>query len=160
MAMTNLQQSADQLLALMKRLRQLSPAAPPHAAQVSPSMMSIIDFVGSSPDCGIKEIARGLKLSAPTISVNIRHLEEAGFLDRRPHPVDRRAVQIFLTPKGQALYDQTYAFQQHNFVKLLKGLGPDERQVLLELLDKAITQTEHTPHTVSQIGDNHDQIPQ
>jgi len=143
MTTMNLQQAADQLLSLMKRLRQLSPAAPPpQAAQVSPSMMSIIDFVGSSPDCGIKEIARGLKLSTPTVSVSIRHLEEAGFIDRRSHPADKRAVQVFLTPKGQKLYEQTYAFQRHTFEKLLTGLTPDERQTLLDLLDKAITQTE------------------
>lgn len=144
MATANLQQAAEQLLSLIKRLRQLSPATPPpQAAQVSPSMMSIIDFVGSSPDCGVKEIARGLKLSTPTVSVSIRHLEEAGFIDRRPHPADRRAVQIFLTPKGRELYQQTYAFRRQTFERLLSGLTPDERQTLLELLEKAITQTEN-----------------
>ncbi len=144
MATANLQQAAEQLLSLIKRLRQLSPATPPpQAAQVSPSMMSIIDFVGSSPDCGVKEIARGLKLSTPTVSVSIRHLEEAGFIDRRPHPADRRAVQIFLTPKGRELYQQTYAFQRQTFERLLSGLTLDERQTLLELLEKAITQTEN-----------------
>ncbi len=144
MATANLQQAAEQLLSLIKRLRQLSPATPPpQAAQVSPSMMSIIDFVGSSPDCGVKEIARGLKLSTPTVSVSIRHLEEAGFIDRRPHPADRRAVQIFLTPKGWELYQQTYAFRRQTFERLLSGLTPDERQTLLELLEKAITQTEN-----------------
>lgn len=144
MATANLQQAAEQLLSLIKRLRQLSPATPPpQAAQVSPSMMSIIDFVGSSPDCGVKEIARGLKLSTPTVSVSIRHLEEAGFIDRRPHPADRRAVQIFLTPKGRELYQQTYAFRRQTFERLLSGLTLDERQTLLELLEKAITQTEN-----------------
>ncbi len=139
----NLQQAAEQLLSLMKRLRQLSPTTPPpQAAQISPSMMAIIDFVGSSPDCGVKEIARGLKLSTPTVSVSIRHLEEAGFLDRRPHPADRRAVQVFLTPKGQQLYEQTNAFQRQTFEKLLTGLTPEERQTLLALLEKAVTQTE------------------
>ena len=144
MATANLQQAAEQLLSLIKRLRQLSPATPPpQAAQVSPSMMSIIDFVGLSPDCGVKEIARGLKLSTPTVSVSIRHLEEAGFIDRRPHPADRRAVQIFLTPKGRELYQQTYAFRRQTFERLLSGLTLDERQTLLELLEKAITQTEN-----------------
>jgi len=149
----NLQQAADQLLSLMKRLRQLSPAAPPpQAAQVSPSMMSIIDFVGSSPDCGIKEIARGLKLSTPTVSVSVRQLEEAGFLERQPHPTDRRAVQLFLTPAGQTLHEQTYAFRRQTFERLLSGLTPEERETLLSLLEKALDKTD--AHTHSHNGDN------
>ncbi len=110
-------------------------------------MMAIIDFVGSSPDCGVKKIARGLKLSTPTVSVSIRHLEKAGFIDRRPHPADRRAVQIFLTPKGRELYEQTYAFRRQTFERLLSGLTPDERRTLLKLLEKAVTQTENSKRT-------------
>ena len=150
---TSLQQSADRLFMLMTRLRQLSPTTPPpQAAQLSPTLMAIVDFVATSPHCGVKEIARGLKLSTPTVSVSVRQLEEAGFLERQPHPRDKRAVQIFLTPKGQTLYEQSHAFRRQTFERLLSGLTPEERETLLSLLEKALDKTD--AHTHSHNGDN------
>ena len=138
-----LQQEAARLLTLMTRLRQQSPVTPPPAAaKISPSLMAIIDFVAESPDCGIKEIARGLKLSAPTVSVSIRQLEEKGFVGRKPNPDDRRAVQIFLTPAGQELHEQSTIFRRQTFERLLAGLTPEERETLLTLLEKALRQSE------------------
>jgi len=141
-------QAAERFIELMSRLRCLaSENPPPQAAGMSPSLMAIIDFVASSPNCGVKEIARGLKLSPPTISVSVRHLEEVGVIDRQPNPNDRRAVQIFLTPKGQEIYDKTYAFRRQKFEKLLLGLTLEEREVLLSLMEKALHQTElEIPH--------------
>ena len=144
----SLQQTADRLLALMTRLRQFaSGASPPQNAQLSPSLMAILDFVAASPHCGVKEIARGLKLSTPTVSVSVRQLEEAGFLERQPHPRDKRAVQIFLTPKGQELYEQTYAFRRQTFERLLSGLTSQERETLLSLLEKALNQADTHTHS-------------
>jgi DNA-binding MarR family transcriptional regulator len=114
--------------------------------------MAIVDFVATSPHCGVKEIARGLKLSTPTVSVSVRQLEEAGFLERQPHPTDRRAVQLFLTPAGQTLHEQTYAFRRQTFERLLSGLTPEEREMLLALLEKALDKTD--AHTHSHKGDN------
>ena len=143
----DIQQAADRFLSLMAQLRSLGSAAPPpQIAQVSPSLMAIIDFAATSPDCGVKEIAKGLKLSTPSVSVGVRHLEEAGLIDRRPHPRDKRAVQIFLTPQGQELYDQTYRYRRQMFERLLVGLSDEERETLLALLEKALTGAE-TIHT-------------
>ena len=145
----DIQQAADRFLSLMARLRNLVPGTPPpQAARLSPSLMAIIDYVAASPDCGVKEIARGLNLSTPTISVSVRHLEEEGFIGRRPHPDDGRAVQLFLTPKGQTLHEQTYAFRRQTFERLLAGLTSDERDTLLALLEKALQQTETNLTTI------------
>ncbi len=143
----SLQQTADRLLALMTRLRQFaSGTPPPKNARLSPSLMAIVDFVATSPHSGIKEIARGLKLSTPTVSVSVRQLEKAGFLKRQPHPIDGRAVQLFLTPQGQALHEQTYAFRRQTFERLLAGLTPEERETLLALLEKALNQADSHTH--------------
>jgi DNA-binding MarR family transcriptional regulator len=140
---TSIQQAAERFLSLMVRLRRLgAEMPPPQVAQVSPSLMNLIDYVATFPNCGIKEMARGLKLSAPSVSVSVRQLEEAGFIARQPHPQDKRAVQIFLTPKGWELYEQTSRFRRERFERLLVGLTPTERDTLLALLEKALNYTE------------------
>ncbi len=138
---TELQHAAEKLIALLTQLRHMSPEKPPpQVAGISPSLMAIIEFVAGSPNCGIKAIARGLNLSPPSVSISVRNLEEAGLIARKPHPSDRRAVQIFLTPAGQELYDRTHAFRRQRFEKLLSGLTPEERATLLGLLEKALKQ--------------------
>ncbi len=139
----SIQQAADRFLSLMTRLRRLGATAPPpQVARVSPSLMAIVEYVAISPNCGVKEIAQGLKLSTPTVSVGVRQLEEAGFIGRRPHPRDRRAVQIFLTPAGEDLYEQTRVFRRQRFEELLASLAPEEREALLGLLEKALNNAE------------------
>jgi len=127
----------------MSRMRRFAASEPPpHDARLSPSLVAIIDFVAANPECGVKEVARGLKLATPTVSINIRQLEEAGFVVRKPHPRDRRAVQLSLTPQGQALHEQTYAFRRQTFERLLAGLTPAERKNMLSLLEKALDQAQ------------------
>jgi len=135
--------SADKFLSLMIRLRRLAPA---QAAQLSPSAMGIIDFVATSPYCGIKDIARGLEVSAPTVSVAVRQLEKSGLMARQPHPRDKRSVQLFLTTAGQAIYDETYQARRQIFEQLLARLDDDEGEMLLVLLQKALGDSVPSTH--------------
>ena len=106
--MDYLRLSAEHFLLLMDRLRQLGPqTAPPKEANISPSQLAFITFLGSNPGCGIQAIAAGLKLAKPTVSIGVNQLEEAGFLTRQPDPNDGRAVQLYLTPKGQELQQRS-----------------------------------------------------
>ena len=140
----NLEQSAGQFLLLMDRLRQLGPqSAPPKEANISPSQLAFITFSASNPGCGVQAIASGLKLSKPTVSVGVSQLEEAGFLTRQSDPQDGRAVQLFLTRKGQELYQRTHEFRCKRFERLLKSLAHQERTTLLTLLERAIQTVEN-----------------
>jgi len=129
------EEPSDRFITLMMRLRRL---APEQAAQISPSAMAIIDFVASEPYCGVKDVARGLEVSAPTVSVAVRQLEDAGLIARQAHPRDRRAVQLFLTAQGQEIYDQTYLSRRKVFERLLASLTEEEQEIMLELLTKAL----------------------
>ncbi len=140
---TNLEQSAGQFLRLMDRVRQLGPqTAPPKGANISLSQFAIIAYSDSNPGCGVQAIASGLKLSKPTVSISVSQLEGAGFLTRQPDPQDGRAVQLFLTPKGQELFQRTNEFRCQKFKRLLTGLTPQERTTLLDLLERAIQTVE------------------
>lgn len=140
----NLEGSAGKFLNLMDRLRQIGPlSAPPKEANISPSHLAYLSFSADHPGCGIQALAAGLKLSKPTVSIGVAQLEEAGFFIRKPDPQDGRAIQLFLTPKGQELHQRTYEFRCQKFGRLLKYLTSQERTTLINLFEKAIQTVEN-----------------
>jgi len=145
---------AEQFLSLMDRLRQLGPhSAPPKEANISPSQLSFISFIGANPGCGIQFIASGIRISKPSASIGVSQLEDAGFLTRQKDSKDGRVVHIYLTPKGQELRERTHEFRCKKFEKLLNGLKLQERAKLLELLEKAIQNVE-----LEEKGKNNEKI--
>jgi len=137
--------AADRLLALFERLRRLTFGQHPlQDSPVSIAQLTLLECIAASPGCGVQEAAQGLGLTAPTVSVSVRRMEEAGWLERQVHPQDARAVQILLTSQGQALYKQARAFQRSKMLRLLAGLTPQERVTLLMLLEKALLAAEES----------------
>ena len=140
----NLEPTAEKFLQLMDRLRRLGPGtAPPKEANISPSLLALIQYTASNPGCGVQAMAGGLKLSTPTVSIGVRQLEELGFITRQPDPQDGRAVHLFLTPSGQELHQSTHEFRCQKFERLLTGLTTRERTTLLDLLERAINNVEN-----------------
>ena len=129
----------DQLLDLLNRLRKLTFAQHPlQDTGVTMPQLALLDWLAAAPGCSVQEIANGLGLTAPTVSVSVRRLEKDGLLKRQPDPQDRRAVQLFLTARGQALQELAWAFRREKMRRLLAGLSPDEGTTLLALLERAI----------------------
>jgi DNA-binding MarR family transcriptional regulator len=130
-------------LALMNRLRKLGMSdSASGTALVSPSQMALLDWIAASDGCGVQDIADGLNLTPPTVSVGVRRLEDAGLLKRKSHPQDKRAVQFFLTAKGQSLQKQSQVFRRQKLEIILSGLTQQEQETLLELLGKALQAAE------------------
>ena len=144
MQMTNnLKSTAEKFMHLMDRLRRLGPGnAPPKKANISPSQLALISYTASNPGCGVQSMAAELNLATPTVSISVRQLEKAGFMERQPDPQDGRAVQLYLTPTGQELHQSTYEFRCQKFERLLTGLTTRERTTLLDLLERAINTAE------------------
>ncbi len=139
----NLEETAQRFLRLSSRLRRLGPGTPQqnHVA-TSPSHLALVEYVASHPNCGIQEMAEALQLSTPTVSISARQLEKNGLIARKPHPDDGRAVQLFLTSQGEEVHQQARDFHCQKFQKLLSGLMPDEREALVNLLEKALDAAE------------------
>lgn len=49
-----------------------------------------------------RELARGLHLSAPTVTAMLQRMEKAGTIERRPDGTDQRVTRVHLTPEGRA----------------------------------------------------------
>ena len=129
---------------LMKRVRRLGLGAlNSEDGAASPAQMALIDWVALHPGCGVQEIADGLNLAPPTISVSVKKMEQNGIIARKNHPSDARSVQFFLTLQGQKLYDGNQSYQRKKVQRLLSGLTPQEQETLTALLERALLSAEN-----------------
>ena len=130
---------AERLLNLLNRLRTMGPGQPPFdEMHITPSQFILLDRVAASPGCSVQEAADGLGLTSPTVSVGVRRLEKAALLERRPNPQDKRSLRLFLTARGAELHERAQEFRQDKARRLLSSLTPQERETLLNLLEKAL----------------------
>jgi DNA-binding MarR family transcriptional regulator len=138
------QDSENYFADLLKRMRRLGVASQiSDGSPVSPAQMALIDWIASNPCCGVQDIANGLSLTPPTVSISVRKMEGNGIVDRKPDPADARSVQFSLTKQGQIIYKR-HKLRQKNIAKeLLSGLSQSERDTLIELLDRALLSVEN-----------------
>ena len=132
----------ERFFKLMKRLRKLGLDTQSLDSTVSPAQMTLLDWIAASPSCSVQDIADGLGLTPPTVSVGVRKMEESNLVERKPNPMDGRSVQFFLTRRGQALQRQIQNSHLNKFRLLLADLTPQEQETLLGLLEKALNAVE------------------
>lgn len=136
-------QFSEKFYALMERMRKLDiGSASSEVPLISPAQMALLDLIAASDGCGVQDIADRLDLSPPTVSVGVRKLEEAGLITRTPNPQDKRAVQFFLTAEGRSVQTQSQDFRRKKMEIILTGLEPEEQDVFIKLLEKAIQSAE------------------
>ena len=83
------------MLQLLIRVRHLRLGEFPHDNYaLTFSQMELIRFVGRHPGSHLQDVADGLNLTSPTVSVGIRKLEEEGLVERKSDPNDGRANQL------------------------------------------------------------------
>ncbi|MBB1087371.1 MarR family transcriptional regulator [Lysobacter sp. SG-8] len=83
---------------------------------------------------GATELARTAELNPGAMTRLLDKLEARGVLVRNPHPDDRRALVIELTPAGQSLWQDVNACGRRVRERALHGLSGPERDQLLSLL--------------------------
>ena len=69
----------------------------------------------------------------------IDELETRGLAKRRPHPTDRRAREVAITPKGRRLLERARRMATQVEDEVLRGLTAAERRELLTLLRRALS---------------------
>ena len=85
---------------------------------------------------GVSQQALGEQLRIPPsrMVAFIDALQERGLLERRPHPSDRRAHALHLTPSGRKLLSKAVAVASRFEGELCGRLSAAEREQLLTLL--------------------------
>ena len=115
--------------AMAERLAALGLSLPQFAV-----MMTVLETPGLTQ----AQIGDRFEMPAYSISRAIDQLEEAGLVERRPHPASRRAHTIYPTARGQALGADLFAVVGAVNDQLAAPLSARERDRFSRLLTKLL----------------------
>jgi DNA-binding MarR family transcriptional regulator len=121
---------APRLLSAVARLnRWASRQAGVSASVAAWRLLAALDELGPSR---IGELARADNCSQPTMTGQVRRLEEAGWVRREPDPGDARAVRIALTPTGAGHLQAARQARSRVLAPRLDGLTEQQRRTLAD----------------------------
>jgi DNA-binding MarR family transcriptional regulator len=105
---------------------------------LTPALFGLLNVLGAREGAIQLELASTMGIDPSTIVSLVDELERAGLARRRPHPTDRRARQVAITPKGRRALERgrRMAFEVED--EVLQGLSASERRELLSLLRRAL----------------------
>ncbi|MEV4412770.1 MarR family transcriptional regulator [Catellatospora sp. NPDC049609] len=86
--------------------------------------------------CTLRALSERMHCEASNATFVADRLEEMGLLERRPHPTDRRAKLLHLTPQGAAM--RRKVIRQLGVDSPLARLDDDEQELLRGLLVRAV----------------------
>ncbi|RYY24766.1 MAG: MarR family transcriptional regulator [Sphingomonadales bacterium] len=90
------------------------------------------------------QLAEELEVEPITACRMIDRLEDAGLVERRRDPADRRAWLIYLTDKARPVLDDLHNVATHMFEGALTGLSPKQRDELVGSLNVIRANLTHT----------------
>ena len=83
--------------------------------------------------------AERLEIEPITLTRIVDRLEEAGWIERRNDPADRRARILHLTDKSRGIVTRLRVSVEGLFEEMLAGFDADERAVFADLLERIAT---------------------
>ncbi len=93
----------------------------------------------------VSDIAgNGKFMPLSTASWTVDKLVEKGYLERRPHPSDRRVTLIYLTGPGRAVLKQLDGMYQAISEAILRGLDAEETAIVLRAMERVSQEEDST----------------
>ena len=80
-------------------------------------------------------LADSLGVEPPTVTKMLQRMENADLVDRRPDATDRRAVRVYLTPKGRRLKGRVDKLWAELETRTVVGLSDRQQGTLRSLLN-------------------------
>jgi len=105
-------------------------------------LLAALRRAGSPYELNPTELMRATMLSSGGMTKRLDRMAEAGLVERRPDPGDRRGTLVTLTRRGKAVIDKAVETHVANEEGLLHSVTPSERRSLDGLLRKLLVDLE------------------
>lgn len=90
------------------------------------------------------QLMRATMLSSGGMTKRLDRLAEAGLVERKADPADRRGILVGLTSRGKAVVDRAVEVHVANEERLLRSLGPADRRAFDGVLRKLLADLERS----------------
>lgn len=102
-------------------------------------------------------LAELLEVQPITLGRLIDRLEATGWVERRDHPTDRRAITLYLTSKAEPILNDMWKLAEQTRDIALRGVSESEREQVMSILERVkenlLRSESETESTVSPASD-------
>src|SRR3954465_8300911 len=131
----DLTRSMDAVRAIVRALR-LNTREIELKIGISLAQLFVLQQVAERPAESLNDLAERTATHQSSVSVVVRRLVDRGLVSRRSSTVDKRRVQIAVTPAGQSLLRGAPRTIQTRLITAMEALSSDERRQLADLLER------------------------
>jgi DNA-binding MarR family transcriptional regulator len=103
---------------------------------IGPKEFLLMRFVQATQGRSQQALAERLGVPPSRMVALVDHLEDAGLIERRPDPDDRRVRGLYLTRKGRGALERAAKIAIDYETRLCAGINREEREQLIDLLQK------------------------
>ncbi|MFO1273022.1 MAG: MarR family transcriptional regulator [Rubrivivax sp.] len=101
-----------------------------------PVEFTLLMLLLGNPGAAPKQLARALRMPAPNVTALLDRMVARGYVLRQRSAADGRALEVRLTPEGDAVARRAHGISLSMENGLLENFTPGERVLLRELLLK------------------------
>ena len=128
---------------IILRFHQLGGELPPlERFDITPAQVVYLDYLAKHPGSRLSQLTEALNYKAASVSGMVSTLEAKGLVRKMTEPDDARALSLALTEEGQNVVFEIDKFRNMRVEKILEKLNQEEKQTLLDLLEKALAAAE------------------
>lgn len=106
------------------------------ALGVTSAQWRVMFWLGRQPGSKQVELAEKLDVEPITAGRTIDRLEEAGLVERRPDPEDRRAWRLYLTETAEPMVERLRVIGEDVLAEVFEGVDPNETAALRRTLER------------------------
>lgn len=114
-------------------------ARPPHAGRLLRGPLP-----EAGPGVSLSEVAAAMGQTVPALSQRVSRMEQLGYVERLPHPTDRRTALLRVTDAGLALLEQARQSIVRRMERVVEEMGAERMDQLLALLEQLARIMEQT----------------
>jgi DNA-binding MarR family transcriptional regulator len=95
-------------------------------------------YIDIEPGIDQRRLAEAMGIDPSNASLIVERLHSMGLIERRINGADRRARELYLTPKGKRLWERLTPKARAANERVLAPLAPAERELFLDFLIRLI----------------------
>src|SRR5689334_19209725 len=103
---------------------------------MSLAQLFVLQQLSERSASSLNELAGRTATHQSSVSVVVRRLVQSGYVSRTTAALDRRRLEIEVTPKGRQLLDDAPTTVQTQLVDALRGMSEKDQQTLATLLEE------------------------